>query len=35
MFMTNQRKGRGTKLTTTFRSWNNKEKGMGFSPEIV
>jgi hypothetical protein len=24
--MTNQRKGRGTKLTTTFRSWNTKEK---------
>jgi len=32
--MTNQRKGRGTKLTTTFRSWDSKEKLMGFSPEI-
>ena len=36
--MTKQREGRGSKrciLTTTFRSWNNKEKVVGFSPEIV
>jgi len=36
--MTKQREGRGSKrciLTTTFRSRNNKEESVGFSPEIV
>jgi hypothetical protein len=34
--MTKQREGRGSKrciVTTTFRSWDSKEKVMGFSPD--